>query len=211
MSDNLQQNSSHILLNLFDQHYKSAVESYEQSDYKYARQAFEQCIQIIEASGVSAEEQIPEKYYSFMMDSRSLMYSGYGDTLNYGFADLAGAAEAYRKALRYQPGEKMLTFQYVEALYEQSRFREGLAAMEDLRRRTPHDLDVLIILANLYWCENEGAVALKHAFECIRRCEQSDYRLNIWIRDPEYYLSARSLVEEILIAGEDTGGSFVVN
>ena len=86
------------------------------------------------------------------IDIRALTYSGYSDTLNYGFADLAGAADAYRKALRYQPGEKMLTFQYVEALYEQSRFREGLAAMEDLRRRTPHDLDVLIILANLYWC-----------------------------------------------------------
>jgi len=56
-----------------------------------------------------------------MTDIRSLIYSGHGDTLNYGFADLEGATDSYHKALVYQPSEKTLSFQYVEALYEQER------------------------------------------------------------------------------------------
>ena len=51
-----------------------------------------------------------------MTDIRAQVYSGHGNTLNYGFADIDGATESYRKALEYQPGEKRLILQYVEAL-----------------------------------------------------------------------------------------------
>ena len=134
-----------------------------------------------------------------MTDLRSLIYSGHGDTLNYGFSDLKRATESYRKTLSYQPGDETLTFQYVEALYEQGRYEEGIVAVKGLRSRDPSDLDALLMLANLYWCDGEGAQALKYAFECIRCCEEWDHCLNTWIRDPEYYVSARGLIEEILL------------
>ncbi len=85
----------------------------------------------------------------------------------------------YRRALDFQPGEKMLTFQYVEVLYEQSRFSEGISAVEDRLLLAPSDLDALLMMALIHWECGEGARALKYTFDCICHCETWDYTLGI--------------------------------
>jgi len=188
----------------FKECYKAAVESYEQSDYRAALYAFEQCIDLIEKKGLFAGEQSSDLRYAVATDIRSMVYSGHGDTLNYGFSDLAAASASYRKALACQPGDKMLSFQYVEALHEQGRYREGIAVVAVLQGLGNRDVDVLLMLANLCWRAGEGAVALKYALECIGHNQGRDYQLDIWIRDPEYYLSAHSLLGEITESGWET-------
>jgi len=188
-----------LLVRRFDRHYQAAIGYYERSDYEAACREFEECIELIESGQVFSDESIPVNQYAVMADFRSMVYSGHGDTLNYGIGDLAGATVSYRRALEFQPGEKMLTFQYVEALYEQCRFNEGLGAIEDRLRLAPSDLDALLMMALLYWECGEGARALKYAFDCISYCETWDYTLGVCIRDPAYYASARALIEEILI------------
>jgi hypothetical protein len=141
----------------FEKYYKTAVGRYEQSDYRAALYAFEQCIDLIEKKELFAAEQ--------------------SDTLNYGFSDLAAASVSYRKALTCQPGDKMLSFQYVEALYEQGHYREGIVVV---------------------------AVALKYGLECIGHNQGRDYQLDFWVRDPDYYLSARSLLWEIAESGRQS-------
>jgi len=188
-----------LLVRRFGRHYQTAIGYYEHSDYEAARREFEECIELIESGQVFSDEQIPVNQYAVMADFRSMVYSGHGDTLNYGLGDLAGATVSYRRALEFQPGEKMLTFQYVEALYEQSRFSEGLDAVEDRLRLARSDLDALLMMALLYWECGEGARALKFAFDCICHCEAWDHTLGVCIRDPAYYASARALIEEILL------------
>jgi tetratricopeptide (TPR) repeat protein len=188
-----------LLVRRFGRHYQTAIGYYEQSDYEAARREFEECIELIESGQVFSDESIPVDQYAVMTDFRSMVYSGHGDTLNYGLGDLVGATESYRWALAFQPGEKMLTFQYVEALYEQSRFSEGLDVVEDRLRLAPFDLDALLMMALLYWECGEGARALKYSFDCICHCETWDHTLGLCIRDPAYYASARGLIEEILL------------
>lgn len=161
----------------FEKYYKTAVGRYEQSDYRAALYAFEQCIDLIEKKELFAAEQSVGLLYAGTTDIRSMAYSGHGDTLNYGFSDLAAASVSYRKALTCQPGDKMLSFQYVEALYEQGHYREGIVVV---------------------------AVALKYGLECIGHNQGRDYQLDFWVRDPDYYLSARSLLWEIAESGRQS-------
>ncbi|MFT5090403.1 MAG: hypothetical protein ACI906_002593 [Candidatus Latescibacterota bacterium] len=188
----------------FEKYYKTAVGRYEQSDYRAALYAFEQCIDLIEKKELFAAEQSVGLRYAGTTDIRSMAYSGHGDTLNYGFSDLAAASVSYRKALTCQPGDKMLSFQYVEALYEQGHYREGIGVVAVLQGLGDLDLDVLLMLANLFWKAGDGAVALKYGLECIGHNQGRDYQLDFWVRDPDYYLSARSLLWEIAESGRQS-------